>query len=85
MEASDGPAIAGLQTLSSAIAKQASSEAARAGEAGKGFAVVATEVKKLAGQTTKATEEISSQINTLQIASESAERNIGGVPTRFST
>ena len=66
-------------TQSSAIAKQASIEAARTGEAGKGFAVVATEVKNLAGQTTKATEEISSQINTLQIASESAEHNIGGV------
>ncbi len=66
-------------TQSSAIAKQASSEAGRTGEAGKGFAVVATEVKNLAGQTTKATDEISSQINTLQIASESVEHNIGGV------
>ncbi|WP_372425932.1 methyl-accepting chemotaxis protein [Salinarimonas chemoclinalis] len=87
--------IEGVTKLIAAIAEQtnllalnATIEAARAGEAGRGFAVVAAEVKELAGQTGRATEEISAQIAAMQETTKravAAVDEIGGVVREIDT
>jgi methyl-accepting chemotaxis protein len=70
------------------LALNATIEAARAGEAGRGFAVVASEVKSLASQTAKATDEISSHIAGMQSATQesvTAIKEIGGTIAQIST
>ncbi len=71
--------ISNIAEQTNLLALNATIEAARAGDSGKGFAVVASEVKTLAGQTAKATEEISMQITAIQAATQQAVLSIQAI------
>ncbi|WP_298956921.1 CHASE3 domain-containing protein [uncultured Methylobacterium sp.] len=74
--------ISTIASQTNLLALNATIEAARAGEAGRGFAVVAAEVKELATQTTRATEEISRQIGQIQGATGQAVSAIDAITGR---
>lgn len=71
--------ISAIAAQTNLLALNATIEAARAGEAGKGFAVVASEVKNLAGQTAKATEEISRKVAEIQGATGTTVDSISAI------
>jgi methyl-accepting chemotaxis protein len=71
--------ISSIAQQTNLLALNATIEAARAGEAGKGFAVVANEVKELAKQTAKATDDITHKIGAIQTDTKSAVEAISGI------
>jgi len=76
--------ISGIAEQTNLLALNATIEAARAGELGKGFAVVANEVKELARQTAKATEEIGHNIGAIQLDVKDAVRSISQISNIIS-